>query len=84
MLTAADSNAGGMQVVSVRHPDDFKKPLPEKASNGAPLDGRGGESTRPFGAAPDQFGNRLRFGIVDLLAEEGSWKFRKITVQNVN
>lgn len=63
LITAADSNAGGMHVVSVRDPDDIGKPLPKKAPNGAPLDGREGESTLPFVAAPDRFGNRLHFGI---------------------
>jgi len=63
LITAADSNAGGMHVVSVRNPNDFEKPLPEKSSNGAPLDGKNGKGTLPFVAAPDRFGNRLRFGI---------------------
>jgi len=63
LITAADSDAGGMEVVSVRNPRRFEKPLPSKQSNGAPLDGRDGTKTLPFVAAPDQFDNRLRFGI---------------------
>lgn len=63
LITAADSNAGGLHVMSVRDPADFEKPLPNRTSNGAPLDGRNGKGTLPFLTAPDQFGNRLRFGI---------------------
>jgi len=63
LITAADSDAGGMQVVSVRDSKKFEEPLPPRESNGAPLDGREGKGTLPFVAAPDQFGNRLRFGI---------------------
>ena len=63
LITAADSNAGGMQVMSVRDPEAWKKPLSAKTSNGAPLDGIGGSGTLPFIAAPDQFGNQLRFGV---------------------
>jgi alkaline phosphatase len=63
LITAADSNAGGMQVVSIRDSEEVEKPLSQSTSNGAPLDGIGGRGTLPFVAAPDQFGNRLRFGI---------------------
>ena len=63
LVTAADSDAGGMQVMSVRNPDSFVELLPATEKNGAPLDGREGNQTPPFIAAPDQFGTRLRFGI---------------------
>ncbi|MBW1851932.1 MAG: alkaline phosphatase [Deltaproteobacteria bacterium] len=63
LVTAADSDAGGMQVVSIRNSKDFEAPLPTNDLNGAPLDGRNGTNTLPFVAKPDQFGNRLRFGI---------------------
>jgi alkaline phosphatase len=63
LLTAADSDAGGMQIIGVRNPDQFEAPLPPLAENGAPLDGRAGTSSAPFIAAPDRFGNRLHFGI---------------------
>ncbi len=63
LLTTADSDAGGMQVVSIRHRKDFERPLSLTGANGAPLDGGDGSGTLPFIAAPDQFGNRLRFGI---------------------
>ncbi len=63
LITAADSDASGMEVVNVRDSNKFEEPLPPTESNGAPLDGREGTGTPPFIAAPDQFGNRLRFGI---------------------
>ncbi len=64
LLTAADSNAGGLHVVGIVNPARFDEPLPPNARNGAPLDGRDGTNTLPFIAAPDRLGNRLRFGIV--------------------
>jgi alkaline phosphatase len=63
LMTTADSDAGGMQMIGIRDPEKFEEPLPETEVNGAPLDGRDGTGTPPFTAAPDQFGNRLRFGI---------------------
>jgi alkaline phosphatase len=63
LITAADSNAGAMHIVNVRNPEDFEKPLPPRMTAGSPLDGKNGEETLPFVAQPDQFGNRLRFGI---------------------
>jgi alkaline phosphatase len=63
LLTAADSDAGGMEVYSVRAPEEFDAPLPAVTDNGSPLDGIGGTGTLPFTAAPDSFGAQLRFGI---------------------
>ncbi|UCF64873.1 MAG: alkaline phosphatase, partial [bacterium] len=63
LITTADSDAGGMHMIGIRNPEKFEKSLPETGVNGAPLDGRDGTATLPFTAAPDQFGNRLRFGI---------------------
>ncbi|MCZ7556131.1 MAG: alkaline phosphatase [Bacteroidia bacterium] len=63
LLTAADSDAGGMEVYSVRAAEEFDAPLPTVTDNGSPLDGMGGTATLPFTAAPDAFGTRLRFGI---------------------
>lgn len=63
LLTAADSDAGGLEIVEVRDPKKFKQPLPPNLSNGAPLDGRDGTATLPFVAAPDQFDTSFRFGI---------------------
>ena len=63
LLVAADSDAGGMHMIGVRHPDNFEKTLPPTVENGAPFDGREGTLTPPFIAAPDRFGKQLRFGI---------------------
>ena len=64
VITAADSDAGGMQLISVRNREDWDRPLPDIAENGAPLDGVSGKNTLPFAAAPDRNGARLRFGVV--------------------
>lgn len=63
LVTAADSDAGGMEVYPIRDEADFERPVAAKNDNGAPLDGRSGTGTLPFVAQPDQFGNRLRFAI---------------------
>jgi alkaline phosphatase len=63
LLTAADSEAGGMQLVAVRDTSQFNLPLPEKTDNGAPLDGIDGTRSLPFTAAPDKNGVKLRFGV---------------------
>lgn len=63
ILTAADSEAGGMELVAIRDSLLFNKPLPPKTDNGAPLDGVMGSGTAPFIAKPDGQGNRLRFGV---------------------
>ncbi len=63
LITAADSDASGMEVVNVRDSKKFEEPLPATTLNGAPLDGKDGTGTLPFITAPDQFGNRLRFGV---------------------
>ncbi len=63
LITAADSDAGGMQVYGVRDPSGFEAPLEARTDNGAPLDGRTGTATLPFVAAPDARNVRLRFGV---------------------
>jgi len=63
LLTAADSDAGGLNVIEVYKTKYFEKPLESTTKNGAPLDGREGTETLPFIAKPDQFGKELRFGI---------------------
>ncbi len=65
VITAADSDAGGMEVYPVRtgDPQVEETPLPATTRNGAPLDGREGTGTPPFLAQPDRFGNRWPFGI---------------------
>jgi len=66
LLTAADSDGGGMRMVGLPpgKDEDSVTKLPERLSNGSPLDGREGTGTRPFIAAPDRNGRRLPFGIV--------------------
>ncbi len=63
LITAADSDAGGMQLYSIRDEDEFTQPLPAVTDNGAPLDGIDGTGSIPFVAAPDKRGVRFRFGI---------------------
>jgi alkaline phosphatase len=64
VVTAADSDAGGMKVVWVPYREhDPTKPLPATLANGAPLDGREGPCTEPFWTAPDRFGQSMPFGI---------------------
>ncbi len=71
LLTAADSDASGLQVIAVSS-DQAGKPLPKTTLNGAPLDGRDGTESMPFLAAPDQFGRRLPFGIAWTGFEDGA------------
>jgi alkaline phosphatase len=64
LLTAADSDAGGLEVVGVTERDfPLDKPLPEKGENGAPWDGREGTKTLPFVSAADKQGKRFPFAI---------------------
>ena len=63
ILTAADSDAGGLQVLPIRDPRRFDRPLPPTGLVGAPIDGRGGTETPPFTAVPDASGEVLHFGI---------------------
>jgi len=71
LLTAADSDASGLDVIAVP-PAAAMTPLPATTRNGAPLDGREGTETLPFLAEPDQFGNRLPFGIAWTGFEDGA------------
>ncbi|WP_017745064.1 alkaline phosphatase [Scytonema hofmannii] len=65
LVTAADSDAGGLEVVGATVQDfPLDKPIPEKTENGAPLDGREGTATLPFVSAPDKQGLRFPFAIV--------------------
>ncbi|WP_369815993.1 MULTISPECIES: alkaline phosphatase [unclassified Anabaena] len=64
LVTAADSDAGGLEVVGVTEKDfPFDKPLPERGKNGAPWDGKDGTGSLPFIAAPDKQGKRFPFAI---------------------
>lgn len=63
LITAADSNAGGMLVRKVLEPEAYERPLPEREANGAPIDGRDGTASLPFVAAPDRSGRQFRFAV---------------------
>lgn len=65
LITAADSDAGGMQVFPIRDasPGVAFKILPPTTRNGAPLDGVSGTGTQPFMSMPDRAGERWPFGI---------------------
>lgn len=62
VLTASDSNAGGMTLIGTRNLDPTK-PLRERDASGASLDGREGTGTLPFVAKPDEAGRAMAFGI---------------------
>lgn len=62
MVTASDSNAGGMQVSDLASAD---KPVPAtEPRSGATLDGVDGTETMPFVSAPDSSGRTFPFAIV--------------------
>lgn len=65
LVTAADSDAGGLEVYPIRDPDPqvAEKPLLATTRNGGPLDGKDGTETPPFLSAPDREGARWPFGI---------------------
>jgi alkaline phosphatase len=63
VILTADSDAGGLQVVPVRDTLAYDLPLSLITRNGAPMDGPEGTGSVPFLAQPDQFGNRLQFGV---------------------
>jgi alkaline phosphatase len=69
VLTAADSDAGGLQVLSPAPVDEEAvatstgNPTGFGLNQGFPLDGIEGQGTAPFIAAPDAFGNEFDFAI---------------------
>ncbi len=63
ILTAADSDGGGMRMVGLR-PGNRPEALPERSRNGSPVDGVGGTGTAPYLARPDRKGRRWPFAIV--------------------
>ena len=67
LLTVADSDAGGMQVISSpTSPASRFSPvslLPLRMGNGAPLHGAAGRRSTPFSSAPDSNGRVYAFGI---------------------
>jgi alkaline phosphatase len=64
IITAADSEAGGMEIYGFLEKYMMRdKPLPERARNGAPLDGINGTGTLPFLTAKDKNGNQFQFAV---------------------
>ena len=66
MLTTADSDAGGMQVIGPGTQQNVIRagqPLPERDRNGSPFDGQTGTRGEPFLSAPDRNGVRHPFAI---------------------
>ena len=64
IITAADSEAGGMEIYGFLEKDMMPdQPLPEKSKNGAPLDGINGTATKPFLSAKDKYGNQFPFAV---------------------
>ncbi len=61
MVTASDSNAGGMEVIDV---ESAEEPLPANdETSGSAIDGVDGTETKPFVSAPDLNGNSFPFAI---------------------
>ncbi len=64
IITAADSEAGGMEIYGFLEQDMMPdQPLPEKSKNGAPLDGINGTGTKPFLTEKDKYGNQFQFAV---------------------
>lgn len=65
LLMAADSDAGGMQIIGPGPGREMEpgKPLPATSKNGSPADGVTGTGGVPFLSAPDAKGNRWPFAI---------------------
>jgi len=60
LITCADSEAGGMEVLSYTELE-ADKPIPENDKTGSMYDGLHGTGSIPFLAKPDKFGNRHPF-----------------------
>lgn len=66
MLTTADSDAGGLQVIGPRRGTQGVaegQPLPERDRNGAPLDGASGTGGHAWLSAADRNGQRHAFAL---------------------
>ncbi|MFC2103484.1 alkaline phosphatase [Bacteroidota bacterium] len=64
IITAADSEAGGMEMYGYEISGiKIEEPLDEFSNNGAPQDGLDGTGTLPFLTAPDSDGNQFPFAI---------------------
>ncbi|MEA3287696.1 MAG: alkaline phosphatase [Candidatus Marinimicrobia bacterium] len=62
LVTAADSDAGGMQLVYLKE-KDYGQVLAANTGSGSAQDGIGGSESLPFTAKPDQFGTTFEFSI---------------------
>ena len=60
LVTAADSDAGGLEVVG---DINLPSPVPARSKNGSPWDGKQGTETTPFTSAPDKQGKRFNFAV---------------------
>jgi len=64
IITASDSEAGGMEIYGFLEKDMMRnEPLPKAAHNGAPLDGITGTGSKPFITAIDKNGNQFQFAV---------------------
>jgi len=69
VLLAADSDAGGMHAVGLRHDPPT---TPANDRNGAPVDGVEGTVTAPFRSKPDRAGRVLPFAVVWATLADGA------------
>jgi len=72
ILSAADSDAGGMELVGLDESYLQNKTVPEKDYNGAPYDGKYGTGTEPFISKPDKTGGTYPFVISWATATDAS------------
>lgn len=63
VFTAADSDAGGMQLLGLGKAMAPDIKVPAQSEGTGPVDGVAGANSAPFLAAPDRFGQRMPFAI---------------------
>jgi alkaline phosphatase len=64
IITAADSEAGGMEIYGFLEKDMMRnEPLPKTAHNGSPLDGVEGTESKPFLTVKDKNGKQFQFAV---------------------
>ncbi|QQL43767.1 alkaline phosphatase [Sulfuriroseicoccus oceanibius] len=67
LLVASDSDAGGLQLLTIAPPSPFAfKPgskIPQRTANGTTLHGVDGSGSTPFESKPDAQGNSMYFGL---------------------
>jgi len=61
-ITAADSDAGGLQLDFIKE-KDYGKPISLTTTSGAARDGKGGTGSLPFTSKPDQYGKAFEFSV---------------------